>query len=396
MKRQLVFFVILFASQYGLAHETSFSPSDSITKEQTLKNDTIITTKKTSLFSRFLNYFEESNREKKQKKFDISFIGGPHYSTDTKLGIGIVASGIYRTSASDSLLVPSNVSLYTDFSIVGFCKIGIRGTHVFPGDRQRINYNTSFSYFPNYIWGVGYDMGNDNSNKSKIKYFQFKLQASWLFRAAENLFAGPSIAINSVMAGNVERPELLNGQRRKIINTGIGLSLLYDTRDNLTAPHRGVCMELQQYFRPEFTGNYYSYHTTSLRVSSYLPIWNGAVFATDLRSSLNFGHPSWAAMALLGNSDSMRGYYEGRYRDKHKIEAQLEIRQHIWHRNGIVVWAGAGTIFNKFSKIRIKHILPDYGIGYRWEFKKNVNLRLDYGFGKAGQGGFIFNINEAF
>ena len=155
-------------------------------------------------------------------------------------------------------------------------------------------------------------------------------------------------------------------------------------------------MELQQYFRPEFTGNYYSYHTTSLRVSSYLPIWNGAVFATDLRSSLNFGHPSWAAMALLGNSDSMRGYYEGRYRDKHKIEAQLEIRQHIWHRNGIVVWAGAGTIFNKFSKIRIKHMLPDYGIGYRWEFKKNVNLRLDYGFGKAGQGGFIFNINEAF
>ena len=36
------------------------------------------------------------------------------------------------------------------------------------------------------------------------------------------------------------------------------------------------------------------------------------------------------------------------------------------------------------------------GIGYRWEFKKNVNVRLDYGFGKNGQSGFIFNINEAF
>ena len=101
-------------------------------------------------------------------------------------------------------------------------------------------------------------------------------------------------------------------------------------------------------------------------------------------------------MALLGNSDLMRGYYEGRYRDKHKIEAQLEIRQHIWRRNGIVLWAGAGTVFNKFSAIMMKRILPNYGLGYRWEFKKNVNLRLDYGFGKAGQGGFIFNINEAF
>ncbi len=36
------------------------------------------------------------------------------------------------------------------------------------------------------------------------------------------------------------------------------------------------------------------------------------------------------------------------------------------------------------------------GVGYRWEFKKNVNVRLDYGFGKSGQHSFIFNINEAF
>lgn len=42
------------------------------------------------------------------------------------------------------------------------------------------------------------------------------------------------------------------------------------------------------------------------------------------------------------------------------------------------------------------HVLLNYGLGYRWEFKKNVNVRLDYGLGKAGQSGFIFNINEAF
>ena len=38
----------------------------------------------------------------------------------------------------------------------------------------------------------------------------------------------------------------------------------------------------------------------------------------------------------------------------------------------------------------------NFGLGYRWEFKKDVNVRLDYGFGKSGQTGFIFNINEAF
>ena len=56
----------------------------------------------------------------------------------------------------------------------------------------------------------------------------------------------------------------------------------------------------------------------------------------------------------------------------------------------------AGTVFNKFSALRVNRVLPNYGIGYRWEFKKNVNVRLDYGFGKNGQSGFLFNINEAF
>ena len=78
------------------------------------------------------------------------------------------------------------------------------------------------------------------------------------------------------------------------------------------------------------------------------------------------------------------------------VEAQVELRQHVWKRNGVVAWVGAGTIFPKFSKIEWKHILPNMGVGYRWEFKKNVNVRLDYGFGKSGQHSFIFNINEAF
>ena len=229
-----------------------------------------------------------------------------------------------------------------------------------------------------------------------MKRWQYKLQANWLFSPVENLFIGPAIAVNFVTARNVERPQLLNGQRRNTVNFGAGFTMLYDTRDNLTAPHRGLRLELSQIVRPKFIGNYYSFSTTDLHTSGYLPIWRGALLAADFQTLLNFGNPSWGMMALLGNSDIMRGYYEGRYRDKHKMETQLEIRQHIWRRNGIVIWAGAGTVFNKFSAIRMRHILPNYGLGYRWEFKKNVNIRLDYGFGKAGQGGFIFNINEAF
>ena len=90
----------------------------------------------------------------------------------------------------------------------------------------------------------------------------------------------------------------------------------------------------------------------------------------------------------------MRGYYEGRYRDKHSMATQLELRQHVWRRNGIVARVGVGNVFHDSKSF--KHLLPNYGIGYRWEFKKHVNVRLDYGRGRAGQSGFTFNINEAF
>ena len=91
----------------------------------------------------------------------------------------------------------------------------------------------------------------------------------------------------------------------------------------------------------------------------------------------------------------MRGYYEGRYRDKCAMDVQLELRQNVWKRNGVAVWVGAGTIFPNFSELEARHILPNYGFGYRWEFKKRVKVRLDLGFG-THQTGFIFNIHEAF
>ena len=357
------------------------------------KADTI---RRHGFITRLLDYFNDANKEKKDKRFDFSIIGGPHYSTDTKLGLGLVAAGLYRSDPNDTLQPPSNVSLFGDVSTVGFYMLGVSGTHIFPGDRQRIDYTTYFYSFPCYYWGMGYDMGNNNDNKSEMKDWQAQMKASWLFATANDLFIGPTITFDYIHGSQIERPELLNGQRATTYNIGAGFTLLYDTRDNLTAPKRGVYLSLQQLFRPRFMGNKYAFSTTNLQTSGYVPLWKGATLAADFRTLLNFGNPSWAMMALLGDSYSMRGYYEGRYRDKHKIETQIELRQHIWRRNGIVLWAGAGTVFPKFSEMRMSHVLPNYGVGYRWEFKKNVNVRLDYGFGKAGQSSFIFNINEAF
>ena len=358
--------------------------------------DTTTIGKKKSLITRFLDYFNDANKNKKNKKFDFSIIGGPHYSTDTKLGIGLVAAGLYHADPNDTILPPSNVSLFGDVSTVGFYMLGIRGTHLFPHDKYRADYTVYFYSFPCDFWGIGYDMGNNDDNESDMKRWQARVKASFLFRLCDNLYLGPMVSYDYVIGKNIERPELLNGMDRHTWNIGAGFSLVYDSRDVLTNPHQGYYVNLTQCFRPRFMGNDYAFSTTELQMDAYQQLWKGAILAEDFRTMLNFGNPSWGMMALLGNSNSMRGYYEGRYRDKHKIETQVELRQHIWKRNSLTAWMGAGMVFPKFSAMRSRHILPNFGIGYRWEFKKNVNVRLDYGFGKAGQTGFLFNINEAF
>lgn len=91
----------------------------------------------------------------------------------------------------------------------------------------------------------------------------------------------------------------------------------------------------------------------------------------------------------------MRGYYEGRYRDRNVAEFQLELRQNLYKRHGMVMWIGAGNVFHDYGKFKFTHTLPNFGIGYRWEFRDRINLRMDIGRG-LDQIGIIFNIEEAF
>ncbi|MDR0893900.1 MAG: outer membrane protein assembly factor [Prevotellaceae bacterium] len=350
---------------------------------------------KRKVWQRFLAYFNDANKIKKQKKFDVSFIGGPHYSSDTKLGIGLVAAGVYRSDRLDSLLQPSNVALYGDVTTVGFYLLGIRGTHIFPHDRYRLNYNAYFFSFPSLYWGNGYHHGVNDANRSAYKLFQTSLQVDFMIRVARNFYLGPKAMFEYIRGSKFQRPELWAGERTTTTGSGIGGTLLYDSRDFLPNAYRGYYLRIDQRFSPRFMGNKDAFSSTELTTSYYHSLWKGGILASQFHTKLTYGDPPWGLLATLGNSNSMRGYYDGRYRDKCAMDAQVELRQHVWRRNGVTAWVGAGTVFPHFGGLRAKHILPNYGIGYRWEFKKRMNVRLDYGFGKH-QNGFIFNINEAF
>ena len=274
--------------------------------------------------------------------------------------------------------------------------IGLKGNSLFPEERYRLNYMAYVYSFPSYYWGIGYENGNNDANKTKIDRLQARVKVEFMVRAAENLYVGPCVMWDYAKAGNVKADALRLFDDMSLVqrNYGVGVSVQYDTRDYIYNASKGVYVNLGQEVRPMWLGNDMAFGTTSMNVRAYKKVWKGGVVACELNAVFNFGNPSWAMMAELGGASTLRGYYEGRYRDKHSMSVQVELRQHVWRRNGVVVWVGAGNVFD--DRRTFKHILPNYGVGYRWEFKKRVNVRMDMGFGKRGQKGFVFNINEAF
>jgi len=95
------------------------------------------------------------------------------------------------------------------------------------------------------------------------------------------------------------------------------------------------------------------------------------------------------------SSNRMRGYYSGRYIDNNIASAQIELRQHIFRRLGCAAWLGAGSVFPTIKEFDVAKILPNYGLGLRFEIKHNMNARVDFGFGKETCG-FVFGSSAAF
>lgn len=386
MRLRLLLFIALLAPYIAVAQPSN----DSIAAP-----DSLVSEKKPGLVRRIINYFNETNKKPIGRKMDFSLIGGPYYSSDAKFGLGLVAAGLYNTMPEDTLTKPSNVSLSFKATTAAHFELEVSGEHIFPRDRYRLSYAVSFSSIRTRYWGVGYDMCYNDDNESKYRYLASDAELHFAWRVGRNIYIGPMMTFNYVNASDLQKPELWEGEPLRTFNYGFGASFRFDTRDNLTAPRRGIFIRFDQSFDFHWMGNKYPFKVNELTAAWYGPLWKGATLATRLHWRVTWGDTPWSLMSYIGGSSSMRGYFEGRYRDKGEADVCVELRQHVWRRNGVVAWVGAAKLFPKLSDFNFRQILPNFGFGYRWEFKKNVNVRVDVGFGKH-QSGLFFNINEAF
>ncbi|MGN0233183.1 MAG: hypothetical protein ACI4B5_02025 [Bacteroidaceae bacterium] len=349
---------------------------------------------KRQAFGWLKRYFKNSNKGR-NKRFDWGILAGPSYNKTTSLGIGGGVSGLYSWDRTDSLLQRSNINAFFSIYVSGMYLLTLNGNNYMRHDAQRWSYKARFKRQPTDFWGIGFKNAINDDLQSSYDAMQLYFRGDYVFRVANNFYLGPQIEINNLNARDMERPDLLYGQSTEVLSTGIGAVVQYDSRDVATNASRGNYLRISQMFYPELQAGS-KFMRTELTYSAYRKAWKGSVLAMEVHSLFNYGDKvPWNMLAMVGEGSHMRGYYEGRYRDKNLIESQVELRQHLWKRIGMAVFAGASNAFPDFRHIYFHQILPNAGVGFRWEFKKNVNLRIDFGLTK-NKPGIEFNMNEAF
>lgn len=390
---------LLFFFLHGSAQEGVYvSEGDTVRYTYTplAAQDTLPVAKKQSFLRRLVAYFEGSTVDRTfEKKIDFTFAGGPSYSKNTSFGIGLLAAGLYRINRTDSVTSPSDISIFGNVSVSGFYALGVTGNNIFALNRQRIDYTVSFSSAPRSLWGVGYNAGRYNPESTYVEK-HYLVKGRYLHEVLPNTYLGGMLSFEHTRGLKFTDEAYILGEKHKYTATGIGLIVEYDSRDFIPNPYRGLYLSFQETLFAKGLGNCgQSLWRTTFTADYYKQLWKGGILAADLYGEFNSDGTPWPMLARMGGSYRMRGYYEGRYTDNDMITFQLELRQRIWRRIGCVVWGGAGNVFHKLDNFNWSETLPNYGVGLRWELKKRVNIRIDYGFGK-NTSGFLLNINEAF
>ena len=330
---------------------------------------------------------------------DWGIMPGPFYTPELGVGLGMVVAGLYRPDADDHISQNSSVTLSGYASSTGAAGLHLNNYSFYDNDRWRLFTEATLNYTPTWYWGKGFAAGSHNGNRVKYISQEISLIPQLLRRIAPDTYLGAGWSLNNMQAGGIHNtfkpgPEQ-QADGRGVMSSGPLLSLSYDSRDFVPNPHRGIDASLQYISYRRQTGSDTRFDAWTTHFSAYRSLDDKRVVAFEINGAFTGGQVPWNMLPLLGDSNHFRGYYPGRYRDRDVLTTQLEYRQALSWRHGIVGWLGSGTMALGFSTLLAERWLPTVGAGYRFEFKPGMNIRLDYGVGK-GSSAFYFQAGEAF
>ncbi len=346
-----------------------------------------------------INAQEAEADSTKPKMFDWFLFPYALYSPETSFAFGGAGIIYFRTSKKKNTK-PSKINMSAYYTVNHQFSTFMTPSIYFDENKNELAGELYFAHKIDKFYGAG-------SNSEEISNPQYDFQiAQAIVKFKREIYESVKITINyefehykikdpkeNPFFNDPSIPGISGGN-----NSGIGFGFNYDNRDNLFFPSSGTYFDLYSLFFLNFLGSDFKYNEFIFDARHYQSINSkDRVIALQLYSAITTGETPFYSMPTMGGAWMMRGYYNGRYRDKTFSTAQIEFRDEFFWKLGVVVFAGVGDVGSSLGTYKLTQLKYSYGFGLRYmlDTEEKINIRFDMGFGH-NTSGIYFGIEEAF
>lgn len=259
----------------------------------------------------------------------------------------------------------------------------------------------SHSYFPDKFWGIG--PNTKDEYKCRYSFNQLHILPHFKIKVAKNIFVGLIFEyqnlyfVNSRDPGSIFDTSDFVGKKPYIVSGG-GFSFSYDSRNSSFWPTKGFFFQTMLTSFNKAIGSNFDVYKSVTDIRYFRKFFQNTVLAMQLYNYSTIGDCPIRELAMLGGSNNMRGFYQGRFRDNSMVTFITEIRQPIYDRISACAFGGIGNVYKNINEFQNTHLKYSYGLGIRLALlkKERLNLRVDYGYSDKYNHGFYFTAGECF
>lgn len=331
---------------------------------------------------------------------------------DKKAVFSLIPTQQSNTGASRALIISFVTSFYishkenTKMSVISFTpSFSFNDQYVFPvqsylytkGNKYILTSDYRYMIYPQPSYGLGSDINQEI--QSILDYQQWRFYQYIARRVKNNLYLGlgflmdsyKNIREESFIEGQTDYAKYMNNNYNDETAIGFAFQTVYDSRDNIVNPKKGVFMEFDFKFNSKFNENmsdfnsiyfdlrkYFSFSDTKTQVLANKFFWWNT-FA---------GSPHYLDLPSIGwdhYQKTGRGFTRNRFRSNALLYLESEYRTNLTKNGllGAVFFANVSSV-SDIDTLNFQKLNSAVGTGLRikWSKRDNSNLTFDFGISK--------------
>lgn len=261
-----------------------------------------------------------------------------------------------------------------------------------------------------------YGIGNESPAIAETNYTnqqeRGQLQVGLNLTHAWQLLYTGRLQVVDVLPGTLDKIASIETRFGRILGVGTNklflnrVSIVYDTRDDLTVPSRGAqLIAFAGLASRDGLLNDSMYSETGGDGRAYWPVAQNTILVAHMALHYlptSHGVPFWALSSIgggeseVGGEQPLRGFGTGRFYDRDSFSSSVELRRKVYSYDAtstlvdleITPFMDVGRVFSRSGTFPLDQLHRVYGVGFRGVARPFVVGYVDIGYGSEGVAAF--------